>query len=41
MPVMIAINHQRNMKKIFRKHGASGINAYIMAVKNQANATTS
>lgn len=35
MPVMIAINHTRNLKKICGKYGAAGLNAYISAVNNQ------
>lgn len=32
MPVQIAVNHKRAMKKLFKKHKAFGVQAYINAV---------
>jgi hypothetical protein len=32
--ILIAINHQRRMRKMFIRHGAAGVNSYINAVKN-------
>lgn len=35
-PVQIAINHKRGMKKLYKRHKAAGVNAYIAAVKNHS-----
>lgn len=32
MPVKIAINHQRKLKKMFKKMGENGVHAYVSAV---------
>jgi hypothetical protein len=32
MPVLIAVNHKRAIKKAFKKHGIEGIQAYAEAV---------
>ena len=33
-PVIMAINHKRRMKKLFKKHGEAGIFGYIQAIEN-------
>lgn len=34
MPVQIAINHKRAMKKLYAQYGNSGIQSYLNAVNN-------
>ena len=36
MPVMIAINHERRMRKAYKKNGQQGLLNYVDMIKNMA-----